>query len=77
LGLASKTSFACAAAALAILATGACQRRVTRPQGAAAVPATAAAIAPAPLRPALVPPRGKQITILYSSNLLGEYEPCG
>jgi hypothetical protein len=23
------------------------------------------------------PPRGKQITIAYSSNLLGEYEPCG
>jgi hypothetical protein len=23
------------------------------------------------------PPRGKQISLLYSSNVHGEYEPCG
>jgi hypothetical protein len=23
------------------------------------------------------PPRGKQLTLLYSSNVHGEYEPCG
>jgi hypothetical protein len=23
------------------------------------------------------PPRGKEIVIAYSSNILGEYEPCG
>jgi hypothetical protein len=31
---------------------------------------TAAAAVPSP-------PRGKQIVIAYSSNILGEYEPCG
>jgi hypothetical protein len=25
----------------------------------------------------VAPPRGKQISLLYSSNVHGEYEPCG
>jgi len=36
------------------------------------------ALPSAPALPAEpVAPRGKQLTIVYSSNLLGEYEPCG
>jgi 2',3'-cyclic-nucleotide 2'-phosphodiesterase (5'-nucleotidase family) len=38
------------------------------------VDAAPAAVAAAP---APAPPRGRQITIVYSSNLSGEYEPCG
>jgi hypothetical protein len=26
---------------------------------------------------ASAPPRGKLLTLLYSSNMFGEYEPCG
>jgi hypothetical protein len=37
----------------------------------------AAAPAELPAAAAPPPPRGKQITIAYSSNILGEYEPCG
>jgi len=59
--------------ALLLPAAASCRRAV--PGGpAAAPPPTIAAAPPAPPAP---PPRGKQITIVYSSNLLGEYEPCG
>jgi hypothetical protein len=47
--------------------------RPSRPAAPAAADATAAA----PEAPPPAPPRGKQIAIGYSSNLLGEYEPCG
>jgi hypothetical protein len=57
-------------------AASGCQRRAARP-GVAARVRPAPAMAASPPRPAPLPPRGKQITILYSSNLLGEYEPCG
>ena len=44
-------------------------------------PGVTQAAAPAPKAPPVAesapPPRGKQLTIVYSSNLLGEYEPCG
>jgi len=39
------------------------------PAEKAATPAESAAAPPAP--------RGKQIVVAYSSNILGEYEPCG
>ena len=61
-----------AVAMAALLATG-CHRRATHAAEAQAPPPRAAV----PAKPAAPPPRGKQITIVYSSNLLGEYEPCG
>jgi hypothetical protein len=39
--------------------------------------ATAAPLPTVGATPSPPPPRGKQIVIAYSSNLLGEYEPCG
>ena len=51
--------------------------------GAPAAPAAPGAPAPAPAAPAPVadpgppPPVGKHIALIYSSNLHGEYEPCG
>ena len=47
-------------------------RRVAPAPDAASSPLPVANATPAP-----PPPRGKQIVIAYSSNLLGEYEPCG
>jgi hypothetical protein len=51
------------------------------PGGPAGVAARRWAVPPAPAtaasRATPVRPRGKAIAILYSSNLLGEYEPCG
>ena len=49
------------------------------PSRPSAPPVDAAGRAPgAPDTTAVVPPpRGKQIVIAYSSNILGEYEPCG
>ena len=59
--------------ALVVAAAAACHRGTpARPE---AGPGPARTAAPEP--PAPRPPRGKQITIVYSSNLLGEYEPCG
>lgn len=60
------------------LALSACQGR-GRPlaggqRDAATRPLASNAPDAAPPTPA---PRGKQLTIVYSSNLLGEYEPCG
>jgi hypothetical protein len=49
-----------------------------KPRGAdttAGAASTTAAPAPSPADPAA--PRGNQLAILYSSNILGEYEPCG
>ncbi len=41
-------------------------------------PAVAADAGAAPAAAAVAPPpRGKQIVVAYSSNILGEYEPCG
>ena len=60
------------ALSLAIALLCACHRAASGPPDAGP-PIRAAAAAP----PAPPPPRGKQITIVYSSNLLGEYEPCG
>ena len=51
--------------------------RPSHPAAPAGTDATAPRLAAAPEAPAPVPARGKQITIGYSSNLLGEYEPCG
>jgi len=62
---------AIAVGTLAGLLAAGCRRPATHP---AEVPPARAA---APAKPAPPPPRGKQITIVYSSNLLGEYEPCG
>ena len=49
------------------------------PTAPAATPAAAAHAAPP--KPVVdegpPPPRGKEITLLFSSNLHGEYEPCG
>src|SRR5947199_10524622 len=56
----------------AAVGLGACHR--SHPAAPVAADATAPRSAAAPVAP---PPRGKQITIAYSSNLLGEYEPCG
>ena len=61
------------------LAAGACHRSAATPAGAKA---RAPALPPsAPLtaapRPRPTGPRGKVISIVYSSNLLGDYEPCG
>jgi hypothetical protein len=49
-----------------------CRRAAPVPPGAASDPAN-----PAPSAPASPPPRGKVITVAYSSNLLAEYEQCG
>ena len=60
----------------AALPAAACHRAGPAPGAAGAAPdARVAAVAAHPAAPP--PPRGKQITIVYSSNLLGEYEPCG
>src|SRR5262245_59102863 len=71
----------------ALAGAGACERRPHARASAAAAAATpfrAPASVPAPMRPALPkpaaepePPRGTEIALLYSSNLRGEYEPCG
>ena len=55
------------------LAVAACHR--SRP--AAPPPAKTAAPSAEPPTTAAPPPRGKQIVVAYSSNNLGEYEPCG
>src|SRR5690348_4439749 len=55
------------------LAAPAC-RRAPNDRHAPAVPAPGVQAAPAP---ASAPPRGKQIALLYSSNLGGDYEQCG
>jgi 2',3'-cyclic-nucleotide 2'-phosphodiesterase (5'-nucleotidase family) len=57
--------------ACGMASAGAC-RREGKPAADAGRAVTATAHAPAP-----PPPRGKQITIVYASNLLAEYEPCG
>ena len=55
------------------LAAPAC-RRAPNDRHAPAAPAPGLQAAPAP---APAPPRGKQIALLYSSNLGGDYEQCG
>jgi len=60
------------------VATGsACRRAGSAKPTADATPAVTAVSTTAPPRPAANPPRGKQITIAYASNLLAEYEQCG
>jgi hypothetical protein len=65
---------AAAVASASLLAGASCGK--PRGAGTTAAPATAGAQTVA-IPPAPPAPRGKAITILYSSNLLGEYEPCG
>lgn len=75
---------------LALAATAGCRRAADPPPRsgtAASAPdaRVATAPAPAPAPPAVVEavpddpplPVGRHIAILYSSNLRGEYEPCG
>jgi len=57
--------------ACALIAAASCRRGPAGKRAPAAAPPTAAA---APVPP---PPRGKAITLLYSSNLSGDYEQCG
>jgi hypothetical protein len=57
---------------LVLAAAAGCHHGTAARPDAGSAPRVAAPEAPAPR-----PPRGKQITIVYSSNLLGEYEPCG
>ena len=74
--------------AMAVLPTAGCRRSSNGP--AAGGPASNGPAAPAPAAgqpsgvsptdataTAAVPPRGKQIAIAYSSNMLAEYEQCG
>jgi hypothetical protein len=61
----ARRRWAWACSLLLVLSAG-CQKRDLRP------PAAAQPGARAP-----IPPRGKQITLIYSSNLLAEYEQCG
>jgi hypothetical protein len=64
----------------ALAAAGACRRATPAAATQPAHGPSPAVHATAPARPAPEfppPPRGKEITIVYSSNLLGEYEPCG
>ena len=73
--------YAAAALGVMLAAAGACRRSAPRLAGAGtgpiAVPGPARAAAMAGPRPRPTGPRGKVISILYSSNLLGDYEPCG
>jgi 2',3'-cyclic-nucleotide 2'-phosphodiesterase (5'-nucleotidase family) len=57
--------------ACVLIAAASCRRAPAGKRAPAAPPPTAAA---APVPP---PPRGKAITLLYSSNLSGDYEQCG
>ena len=57
------------------LGLGSC--RSSRPAAPTAPAPRATAPADALTAAAPPPPRGKQIVMAYSSNLLGEYEPCG
>src|SRR5262245_25114753 len=58
-----------------VVAALGCRRRATDERApGSAPPAAAPAVKPAAAVP---PPRGKQITLLYSSNLDGDYEQCG
>jgi hypothetical protein len=66
-----------AAALAALLAVGACRRSAPKPAGAIAVPGPARAATMGAPRARPTGPRGKVISIIYSSNLLGDYEPCG
>ena len=72
-------TWAVATGLVAAVALASC--RPSRPAAPAAADATAPAPAPhlaaAPEFPPPAPPRGTEIAIGYSSNLLGEYEPCG
>jgi 2',3'-cyclic-nucleotide 2'-phosphodiesterase (5'-nucleotidase family) len=61
--------------AFALMAGLACRRAPDKDRRAIAAPP--AAIPAAPAIPDPLPPRGKQITLLYSSNLSGDYEQCG
>jgi hypothetical protein len=69
LGLASKQ----AAVALIVLAAGAC-RRADHGAGAPRAAAGTPSAAPSPPPPA---PRGRQISLLYASDLGASYETCG
>ena len=60
--------------ACAIAGGLACRRAPDRKQAPTAQAPSAPAAPAAPVPP---PPRGKQITLLYSSNLNGDYEQCG
>jgi 2',3'-cyclic-nucleotide 2'-phosphodiesterase (5'-nucleotidase family) len=72
-------SFARRSAVSAVLACAiagglACRRGPDRKRAPAA---QAPPVSAAPAAPVPPPPRGKQITLLYSSNLNGDYEQCG
>jgi len=58
------------------LAVAACHRSPSARPAAPPPAKTAATSAESPAT-AAPPPRGKQIVVAYSSNNLGEYEPCG
>lgn len=61
-----------------IMLAGAALASCRQPRRIAPAPDAMAAPPPAvDVTPSAPPPRGKQIVIAYSSNLLGEYEPCG
>src|SRR5436190_17425493 len=62
--------------AAAVIAGGGCRRREGGPR-AAADGSTARVATAAPVAPEVPPPRGRQISLVYSSNVLGEYEHCG
>ncbi len=78
---APSTRMTLALAVAGLAAGGALASSCGRSHPAAPTAADATATAPrpaaAPEAPPPVPQRGKQIAIGYSSNLLGEYEPCG
>jgi len=59
------------------LAVAACHRSPSARPAAPPPAKTAATSAESPATAAPPPPRGKQIVVAYSSNNLGEYEPCG
>jgi len=67
--------------ALAGIALGvtvaACHRQKPAAPGQRAAPSPAATLADSATAAGPPPPRGKQIVVAYSSNILGEYEPCG
>lgn len=57
------------------LAVASCHR--SRPQATPTADAGIPAPAESDTAAAPLPPRGKEIVVAYSSNILGEYEPCG
>jgi 2',3'-cyclic-nucleotide 2'-phosphodiesterase (5'-nucleotidase family) len=61
------------AVALALLAAGACRRAAPAPRASVAPPRPAPAEAGGPVPP---PPRGEDLALVYTSNLLGHSLPC-